>query len=294
MHKLYILFLLSFGYIQSQELNCTVTVNSDQLGQTNKQIFKTLEKSISEFVNKTDWTGEIYKQNEKINCSMFITISAYSSDQFSGTIQVQSSRPSYNSTYSTPILNLNDKDFSFRYTEFENFNFNPNSFDSNLLSVVAFYSYMIIGSDADTFSLKGGSKYLQIAQDIANTANQGSYKGWSQTDGDQNRYFLINDMMSNTFSPYREALYEYHFDGLDMMSKDQKLAKSNIKKAIETLSKIHSVRPNSYLMRIFFDAKSDEIVSVFSGGPYVGINELVQKLNTIFLMNSSKWAGIRE
>ena len=100
--------------------------------------------------------------------------------------------------------------------------------------------------------------------------------------------------MSNTFSPYREALYEYHFDGLDMMSKDQKLAKSNIKKAIETLSKIHSVRPNSYLMRIFFDAKSDEIVSVFSGGPYVGINELVQKLNTIFLMNSSKWAGIRE
>lgn len=294
MRKFYtFLLVVCFGFVHSQELNCTVTVNSDKLGQTNKQIFTTLEKSISEFVNKTNWTGDVYKQNEKINCSMFITISSYSSDQFTGTIQVQSSRPVFNSTYSTPILNLNDKDFSFRYTEFENFNFNPTSFDSNLLSVIAFYSYVIIGSDADSFALNGGSKSLQTAQDISNTALQGGYKGWSQSDGDQNRYFLINDMLSNTFSSYREALYEYHFEGLDLMNKDQKLAKENIKKSIETLSKIHFVRPNSYLMRVFFDAKSDEIVSVFTGGPNVDVKALVQTLNTIFLMNSSKWANIR-
>lgn len=294
MRKFYcFLVLFIFGYTQSQELYCTVTVNSDKLGQTNKQVFKTLEKSISELVNKTNWTGDVYKQNEKINCSMFITISSFSSDQFSGTIQVQSSRPVYNSTYSTPILNLNDKDFSFKYTEFENLNFNPTSFDSNLVSVIAFYSYIIIGSDADTFAPNGGSKYLETAQDVANTAIQGGYKGWGQSEGNQNRYFLINDMMSNTFLPYREALYEYHFEGLDQMSKDPKQAKENIKKSIETLSKLHSVRPNAYLTRVFFDAKSDEIVSVFTGGPQVNTKDLVQTLNSIFLMNSSKWAGIR-
>jgi hypothetical protein len=294
MRKLYcFLAFLVFGYTQSQELYCTVTVNSDKLGQTNKQVFKTLEKSISELVNKTNWTGDVYKQNEKINCSMFITISSFSSDQFSGTIQVQSSRPVYNSTYSSPILNLNDKDFSFKYTEFENLNFNPTSFDSNLVSVIAFYSYMIIGSDGDTFASKGGTKYLETAQDVANIAIQGGYKGWGQSDGNQNRYFLINDMMSNTFLPYREALYQYHFDGLDQMSKDPKQAKENIKKSIETLSKLHSGRPNAYLTRVFFDAKSDEIVSVFTGGPQVNTKDLVQTLNSIFLMNSSKWAEIR-
>lgn len=287
-----LLLVLAFGIAQAQQLNCTVNVNADKVAVTNKQIFKTLEKSLTEFVNKTDWTGIAYKQEEKINCSMFITVTAYASDQFTATIQVQSSRPIYNSTYSSPVLNFNDKDFSFKYVEFENLTFNPSNFDSNLISVIAFYSYVIIGMDGDTFSKQGGSKYLETAQDVANVAISGGYKGWSQSDGTQNRYFLINDMLSNTFSPFRDALYEYHFEGLDLMHKDLKSAKLKIKEALTTIGKINETRPNAFLTRVFFDAKSDEIVSVFSAGPAMDIRDLIGNLNSISPMNSSKWASI--
>lgn len=294
MRNIFSLFLvLFFGIAQAQELNCTVTVNADQVGATNNQVFKTLEKSLNEFVNKTDWTGQKYKQNEKINCSMFINISGNSSDQFAATIQVQSSRPIFNSTYSSPVFNFNDKDFVFKYTEFQNLTYNPNSFDSNLISILAFYSYMIIGIDADTFSPLGGTKYFEMAQDVANTALQGGYKGWSQADGNQNRYFLITDMVSNTFSPFREAMYEFHYDGLDTMQKDLKSAKEKVKSSIVTLAKIYAIRPNAFLTRIFFDAKSDEIVSIFSGGPVVPIADLVENLNKISPINTTKWGKIK-
>ena len=288
-----LLMVLAFGIVQAQQLNCTVNVNADKAASTNRQIFNTLEKSLTEFVNKTDWTGVTYKQDEKINCSMFITVTAYDSNQFTATIQVQSSRPIYNSTYSSPVLNFNDKDFSFRYTEFENLTFNPNSFDSNLISVIAFYSYVIIGMDGDTFSKLGGSKYLDTAQDISNIAISGGYKGWSQSDGNQNRFFLINDMLSSTFSPFRVALYEYHFEGLDLMHKDLNAAKLKIKDAISTIGKINETRPNAFLTRVFFDAKSDEIVSIFSAGPSMDVRDLIGNLNTISPLNSSKWAGIK-
>jgi len=288
-----IFLILAFGIVQAQQLNCTVNVNADKAASTNRQIFNTLEKSLTEFVNKTDWTGVTYKQEEKINCSMFITVTAYASDQFTATIQVQSSRPTYNSTYSSPVLNFNDKDFSFRYVEFQNLTFNPSNFDSNLISVIAFYSYVIIGMDGDTFSKQGGSKYLETAQDVANVAISGGYKGWSQSDGTQNRYFLINDILSNTFSPFRDALYEYHFEGLDLMHKDLNVAKLKINDAINTLGKINNTRPNAFLTRVFFDAKSDEIVSIFSAGPSMDIRDLIGSLNTISPLNSSKWAGIK-
>ena len=292
--KLYsFLLLLFFGIANAQQLNCTVNVNADKVTITNKQIFTTLEKSLNDFINKTDWTGVPYKQEEKINCSMYITVTGYDSNQFTATIQVQSSRPIFNSTYSSPILNFNDKDFSFKYNEFENLNFNSTNFDSNLVSVVAFYSYVIIGMDADTFSKQGGSKYLETAQDIANVAITGGYKGWGQADGTQNRYFLINDMLSSTFSPFREALYGYHFEGLDLMHSDLKSAKLKIKDAISTLGKINETRPNAFITRVFFDAKSDEIVSVFSAGPSIDIKDLIGNLNTISPINSSKWAEIK-
>lgn len=288
-----LVIILVFGFTQAQELNCLVTVNTDKVVNANNQIFKTLEKSLNDFVNKTDWTGQVYKQNEKINCSMFITVSAFDSNQFTATIQVQSARPIFNSSYASPVLNYNDKDFNFSYVEFQNLTYNPTSFDSNLVSVLAFYSYMIIGMDADTFAPLGGSKYLEMAQEVSNIALQGGYKGWSQADGNQNRYFLINDMLSNTFKPFREAMYEYHYSGLDLMHKDLKLAKDNMKKSLAILGKIYQVRPNAFLTRVFFDAKSDEIIAVFSGGPSIMIADLVENLNKISPLNSSKWAKIK-
>lgn len=285
-----VLFVVS---VQAQELNCTVTVNADKIGATNNQVFKTLENALNEFVNKTNWTEQTYAGNERIDCSMFINVTSYNAGQFSATLQVQSARPVFNSTYSSPIININDKDFTFNYIEFENLNYNPTSFESNLVSVISFYAQMIIGMDADTFSPQGGSPYLETAQNIGNLAQSSGSKGWSQADGNQNRYFLINDMLSPTYAPFRQAMYQYHFEGLDNMAKDQKLAKENIKGALQTLSGLYSVRPNAYLTRIFFDAKSDEIVSIFSGGPSIAVTDLLDNLNRLSPTNSSKWTSIR-
>jgi len=286
------LLLLSVGLTQAQQLNCTVTVNSDKLSNANQQVFKTLETSLNEFVNKTDWTGQSLKQSEKISCSMYITIESNNSDQFTATLQVQSSRPIYNSSYSSPVVNFNDKDFSFRYTEFENLLFNPTSFESNLVSVISFYSYIILGMDQDTFVFESGDSNFEVAQNISNLAQQSGYKGWSQSDGNQNRYFLINDLLSGSFSTVRKSSLDYHL-GLDLMSKDLKLAKEKIKGTLLDLGKFNSSKPNAFLTRIFFDAKSDEILSVFSGGPSSNISDLIESLNKTSPLNSSKWEMIK-
>jgi hypothetical protein len=206
---------------------------------------------------------------------------------------VQSSRPIFNSSYSSPVFNYNDKDFNFRYTEFENLIFSPTTFDSNLVSVLAFYSYMILAMDADTFVLESGSSNFEIAQNISNVAQQGGSKGWSQADGNQTRYFLINDMVSPTFKQIRQTVFDYH-TGLDLMTKDVKIAKEKIKAAVINLSKLNASRPNAFLTRIFFDAKSDEIVSIFSGGPSTTVSDLVDSLNKISPLNSSKWILIKQ
>lgn len=287
----FILFL-SFGFVQAQQLNCTVTVNAQKMGNPNQQIYKTLETSLNEFINKTDWTEQSYKQQEKINCSMYITLMSHSSDQFTATIQVQSSRPVFNSSYETPVLNINDKDFGFNYTEFENLVFNVNSFQSNLVSIISFYSYMIIGMDRETFEFKSGDPYFQTAQTIATVAQQSSYKGWSQLDGNQNRYFLINDLLSPTYTEIRKTIFDYH-QGLDLMTENSKSAKEKIKTALLSLNKLYNSKPNAYLTRVFFDAKSDEVTSIFSGGPSITITDLVDNLNKISPINSGKWAMLK-
>lgn len=289
-----IVFLATALPVKAQELNCTVKVGYEMVTDANTQIFQTLEKSLGDFVNNTRWTTRNFGRNEKIECSMFINVLSYNNNQFTANLQVQASRPIYGSTYSSPILNINDKDFAFNYTEYENLYFNPNSFTSNLMSVIAFYANIIIGMDADSFQKGGGTPYYEMAQAIVNQGQQSGYQGWSQQEGGlQNRYFLVNNILSNTYEPFRDALYEYHMAGLDHMSEDIKGSKENIIKAVKTLSKLHSVRPNAYLTRVFFDAKSDEIVSIFSGGPAVTLTELSDTLNRISPLNSSKWSNIK-
>jgi len=288
-----VLVLMLFGFIQAQELNCVVSVNSERVTATTQQVFKTLETSLNDFVNKTKWSNQSFDQNERIECSMFINVSEVDNTTFTATIQIQSSRPVYNSIYSTPIFNYNDKDFTFKYVEFESLNFNPNSFDSNLVSVVAFYSYIMMALDADSFEPLKGTRYLEMAQNVMSVAQTGGYKGWSQTDGLQNRYYLISDLLSNTFNPIRQAYFEYHANGLDKMADDVKLGKENVKTALLNLSVIHSVRPNAFLTRVFFDAKSDEIADIFSDGPSIQTTELVDKLNRLSPLNASKWSTIK-
>lgn len=290
-YLLVLLFILS-GVSNAQELNCTVEFNTSQVAATNQQIFKTLQKSLVEFINNTKWTDKVYKPNEKINCSFFFNITSFDNvNQFTGSLQVQASRPVFNSSYTTSILNLNDKEVNFSYNEFQVLSFNPNGFDSNLISVIAFYANMIIAFDSDSFALEGGNKALETALSIVNLAQQTQEKGWMST-GNQNRYYLVNDMISPMYSSVRKAIYEYHLEALDKMVDDAKNAKLNFVKSIKTLSEVSRSRPNAYLTRVFFDAKADEIVSVLKDGPKIDNKEVVDILNQLSPTNSSKWSQI--
>ena len=295
MRKLLILCLFfTLPSLFCQELNAKVIVDYSKVSTSNPQIFKTLENALNEFVNKTVWSDKTFKQNEKIKCSFLITVNGYDNNNlFETSIQVQSSRPTYNSTYASPVLNLNDKDFNFQYTEFENLIYSPNNFDSNLTAVLAFYSQIILGIDAESFLVGSGDVYFENAQNIANLGATSGSKGWAQTEKTQNRYFLINDLISPSFKMFKDGLFHYHFKGLDTMSANIKNAKTEIAIAIDEISKVFITRPSAYLLRIFIDAKSDEIVSIFSDGPNVDINNLVTNLNRISPTNSAKWALIK-
>lgn len=291
---LVVFFLFSIANVFSQELNATVSVNFQQVANGNPQLFKNLETQVKEFLNTTKWTTKEFTDVEKIECNFFINISTYGSNNFEATLQVQSSRPVYNSTLSTPILNINDKNFSFRFIEFENLIYDPNTFNSNLVSVLAFYANLIIGLDQDSFSELGGTEYLQIASNIVNVAQTSGFKGWNQSEGNNNnRNFLISDILSSTFIPFRQALYQYHRLGMDVMADDVKKGKEGVIVGINALAEIQKTRPNALLTRTFFDAKTDEIVSIFSGGPRVNVVPLVETLNRISPLNSQKWSKIK-
>ncbi|OGS72204.1 MAG: DUF4835 domain-containing protein [Flavobacteria bacterium RIFCSPLOWO2_12_FULL_31_7] len=291
--KFLIVFLLSAFCVSSQELKATVSINSAQVTNVNPQIFKNLEKQVFDFLNNTKFSEKVVKPNEKVNCSFFFIVNKFENNNFEVTLQINSTRPVFNSTFSSPILNINDKDVSFRYVEFENLIYDQNAFTSNLVSVLSFYATIILASDADTFADKGGSEFLESALNIANLAQSSGYTGWVQTGKKTTRYNLISDLMSNTFDAYREALYYYHIKGLDVMADDLKTGKLEIINAIETLLSLHNVRPNSLLARTFFDAKTDEIVNIFTGGPAVDVSKVKDNLATISPLNSSKWNKIR-
>lgn len=287
-----LLFLSSL--VVAQELNCNVVVNAQQTGNENVQVFKTLEKQLKEFVNNTRWTNTSFELQERIDCSMMINIQSYDTDVFQASIQVQSARPIHNSTYTSTVYNFNDKDFNFNYLEYQNLNFSPTQFQSNLISVIAFHVYMILGVDADTFELYGGDTYYEQARDIANYSQQGNTQGWAPPKGgDQTRRVLIDNVLSKTYKEYRTTLYNYHRLGLDVMSNDSKEGKATIAKALLDLDTLHRRRPNSFLVRTFFDAKSDEISDIFSAGPSVKITELVSVLNKVAPMHSKKWNNIK-
>jgi len=293
MRNILAVLLFCFGVSGiSQELNCKVVVNAQQTGNENFPIFKTLEKQLNEFVNNTKWTNKTFAAQERIDCSMVINVMSYSGESFQASLQVQSSRPVFGSSFSTPLYNFNDKDFNFRYLEFQNLIFNPNQFESNLISVLSFHIYMILGLDANTFSPKGGADYYKQAQIITNYSQQGNFSGWKLEDGLQSRFALIDNILSPTFKEYRDVMYSYHREGLDVMSDNVKQGKEQIATSVKKFQTMNSRRPNSFLLRTFFDAKADEIQQIFSGGPNVNIASLKEALQKVAPMHSSKWQNI--
>lgn len=292
----FLLVLVFQQTLVAQELRATVSVNSERMTDVNQQLFKNLETKIVEFLNNTKWTTEQYLPEEKIECNFFVNVSEFNQDSniVTATLQVQSVRPIYNSTYTSPVLNLNDKDFSFRFFEYEQLVYDPNSFTSNLVSVLAYYANIVIGLDKETFKLESGTPYLVQASNIMNVAQTSGFGGWSQSEkNNNNRYFLITDLLSNTYKPYKQAMFEFHFNGLDLMHAETVTGKENIAKSIETLAQLQKIRPNALLTRVFFDAKTDEVVSIFSGGPFTDNSNLIQTLNRISPLNSVKWNNIR-
>ena len=232
------------------------------------------------------------RQNEKIDCTMFINISSYENDVFQGTLQIQSSRPIFNSSYNSPTYNFNDRNFTFNYQEFQNFTFNENQFENNLVSVIAFHIYVILGIDADTFKLNSGTSFFEQAQKILDFSQQKGFRGWGPGDGLQSRYYLIDNILSTTFKEFRNVMYDYHIKGLDVMVSETKAGKEAVAKSLMMLDQMNRRRPNSYILRVFFDTKANEILDVFSGGPKVPVTNLISTLSKIAPNHSDKWRNI--
>lgn len=291
---LILLFSLLFAnYISAQELNCTITVNADQVNQTNRQIFGTLERALNDFVNKSQWTNRIYKENERVNARMFITVTDYASDRFSANIQIQSSRPVFNTSYESPIFNYKDNQFNFQYIEFQPLVYNPNVFDSNLVGVISYYVYIMLGLDADTFALEGGTEFYKEAQQIVTQAQGSNFSGWRQTASDnRTRFELVDNLLSNTFREYRIAMYNYHRKGLDILGDNNSTGKQVIAGSMRLFETLTQRRPNAFLIQTFFDAKSDEIQDIFSDGPKVDIVALKETLNKVAPFYSTTWDEI--
>jgi len=295
MHKVIIaLFLFYFSIGFSQELNCVVTINHDQVRSSNDQVYKTMEKAISDYLNKTQFTNKKYKKQEKVKCALTINITEQpDNDKFKGSLQLQVLRPVYHATYETPILNLVDNDVSFQYEEFQPLIYNKSSFESNLTSIITFYAYVILGMDDDTFSLYGGTENFKKAEEVMLVAQQGGYTGWKSIDGSTSRFVLIDNLLNNTFRTYRLTMFNYHFKGLDTMYKDKVNAKKQIANAIVRLKQIYIIRPNAYLLRVFADTKQDEIVSIFKSGPRIDTTNLIEVLMKIYPSKSDFWKEIK-
>lgn len=294
MHRIIILvFLFFIAQISfAQELNCTVTVNSDQVSQTNQQIFRTLERSLNDFVNKNKWTNRVYRENERVNARMFITVTQYESDRFEANIQIQSSRPVFNTSYESPIFNYKDDAFNFQYQEFQPLVYNENVFDSNLVGVITYYVYVILGLDADTFSLEGGDDMFRKAQNIVTQAQGSNFSGWNQETGERSRFELVDNLMSNSFREYRIAMYNYHRKGMDILGDNNSTGKQVIAGSMRLFETLIKRRPNAFLIQTFFDAKSEEIRNIFSDGPKVDIVKLKETLNRVAPFYSNTWNEI--
>ena len=287
-----LLFFFTFA-LSSQELNCLVTINDQQVAGSNKQVFRTLERSIAEFLNQKKWTQQNVKPQERINCAMNIIITKRDNNQFEGTIQIQSTRPVYGSSYITPILNIKDNAFNFRYNEFDQLIYNPTTFDSNLVSIITFYAYIIIGMDADTFKLNGGQKYLKQAEEVMLQAQQSGISAWSNQVGKQNRFQLIDNLVSPSLKQFKTAMYNYHRNGFDVFAENKSKGKQIIENNIILLDRLYNRVIGNPLIRLFFDAKSDEIVNIYSDGPNTRSKQrLLVVLQKISPNNSSKWRKI--
>ena len=274
----------------AQELNCNVKVIAPQIANVEASVFESLEDGIRGFMNGRRWTNDNFEFEELIECTMQITISeAVGNTKFSGSIQVQSNRPVYNSDYKTPMLFVIDGDFEFVWINGSAILFNPGQHRDNLSSILAYYAYMILGLDYDSFGLEAGSEYFLKAQTIVANAQNSGGQGWLASQGKQNRYWLIENMLSQTFRPLRLCMYNYHRRGFDLLESNLEGARLNIADALIEMRSTNRIRPGSFNLQVFFLAKSDEVIKLFSPAPEAERVRLLPVLKQMDPGNISKY-----
>ena len=297
MKKYIILIILSIIFCIctfSQELKCNIQVSTAQIEGTNKKIFQTLNTALYEFMNNRIWTNLTFGVNERIECNILITIQQQlSADEFTGSIQVQSRRPVFNSSYNTVLLNYKDDNFNFSYVEFETLEFNENTHQSNLTAVLAYYAYIILGLDFDSFSLLGGTEYFNKADKIVSNAQNSTDKGWKpfEAKANRNRYWLVKNILDQRYEPVRTFIYRFHRLGLDIMDSKPNDGRAEIAEDLLLLQKVYRDKPDAFLhfLNVLFDAKADEFVSVFSESMPDEKNRVYQILNEINNANAIKY-----
>jgi len=267
MRKIFVLLLvclLSFP-VFSQELRCNIQIVSQQIQGTNKQVFRTMQTAINEFMNSRRWTDHVYSYDERIECTFLFNLTEQiSADEFRGSLQIQASRPVYNSSYNTVLLNFKDDDVQFKYVEYQSIDFNETVTPTNLTGLLAFYANLILGLDYDTFAMDGGTPYFSRAEAIVNKMQNSNVPGWKAYESRDNRYWLIENILNNAYSPVRECLYRYHRLGLDRMSDHLTESRAEIAESMRLLQKAYRAKPGAFILKIFFDAKADELVHIFS------------------------------
>jgi hypothetical protein len=292
---IYILLFCLGCSASAQDLNARVKVISGKVKTTNTHIFQSLETAMRDFLNGHKWSPDNILPAERIDCNFVLNITNWDGNSsFSGELQVQSSRPVFNSTYTTPLLNLNDKDFDFTYSESQTIDYSDQTFTSNIASVMAFYAYVVLGMDYDSFSRFGGTSYVQAAQNVVvNASSSGGYKGWKAFDGNINRYWLSENLNNRAYAPLRSFVYDYHRNGLDQMADNSSKGRKFIGDMLPSLTQVDNQRIGAMFPLIFFTAKSDELVSIFSKADSKEKTDAITILSQIDPANGTKYQGIK-
>jgi len=299
MKKLILIAAFVFSLVNNyaQELNCQVSIIAApglQIGPVEKEIFNELEASIYDFMNNTRWTADVFEIEERINCNVLMTISEMpTTTTFSGKVQIQSSRPVYNTGYNTVLFNFEDNDVTFNYVRNSALLFSIDQYRDNLTSILAFYAYMILAYDYDSFELKGGTKYFNKAQIIASNAKNSGDPGWAASAGKKNnRYWMVDNAIQSVFEPIRVTYYNYHRLGFDIMYDDMVGGRKAVLESLQLLDKVQRARPGSLNLQIFLTSKSDELVNLFSQAEITEKNAVVSVLKKLDPTNSSKYQEI--
>ena len=296
MGRIYLFFtliIIAQSNLFAQELRCNISISATKIQGANHTVFETMQSDLYEFMNNRKWTEEKYSMDERIECSFFINLEEQvSSDEFKGTIEVQARRPVFNSSYETTLLNIKDNDFDAKYVEYQTLEFNETSNKDNLTNILAYYAYVILGMDHDSFSPEGGSEYFQKAQSIVNNSQSAREKGWKSYESERNRYWFVENIMNKAYSGFRNCTYMYHREGLDLMADKAPEGRAAIAESLKSIQKVFRSRPSLYILQVFFNAKSDELVNIFSKSFPDEKNRVSVILNECDPSNGSKYEKI--